>query len=409
MKKSFFYGYVIVFIVFILQTVMFGPQASFGVFIKPLATEFDWSRALIAGAFSMSNLVQGFSTLITGWLNDRLGPRIILTICGVLVGAGLMLMYLVDSAWQLYLFYAVLIGIGMGGVSAPQMSTIARWFVKRRNIATSVLFVGGGFGGFVGPPLITWLIYTHSWREAFLFVGIGAFIIIILAAQFLRRDPSQMGQVPYGKGSETKGWDAPINVSGLSIKQALNTRKFWLFAITGFCVGFCLNAPMVHIVPYAIDRGISPANAALILSSMNVALPVGSVTVGLIADRIGSRRAFLTCVCLLSAITLLSLPVTNPWLLGVFVTVLSLGAGGVVVLISSLIAELFGMKSHGAILGFLLFSCTIGNASGIVIAGYVFDATGSYLWVFLLCGIIVAVAITIAFLLNRIRKMEASV
>jgi MFS transporter, OFA family, oxalate/formate antiporter len=88
MKKNFFYGYVIIFVIFILQVVMFGPRVAFGVFIKPITAEFDWSRALVAGAFSVSTIIQAFSSIVMGWLNDRIGPRFVLTLCGILVGSG---------------------------------------------------------------------------------------------------------------------------------------------------------------------------------------------------------------------------------------------------------------------------------------------------------------------------------
>ena len=164
---------------------------------------------------------------------------------------------------------------------------------------------------------------------------------------------------------------------------------------------------MVHIVPFAIDRGISPVAAAVILSVMNVAMTVVSIVVGLIADRIGSRRSYITCICLLSAIMFFLLPVTSAWLLGIFVIILSTGIGGVAVIQSSMVAELFGMKSHGAILGCTTFAFTFGSAMGPLTAGLVFDSTGSYQWVFLLCGVLVVVAILMAVSLNRKRKTEA--
>jgi MFS family permease len=403
MKKGFFYGYIIVFVLFIIQILMVGPRNSFGVFINPLTTEFGWSRALVTGSFSISTLIAGFSSIFMGLVSDRLGPRIVLTFCGILVGAGLMLMYFVVSAWQLYLFYAVLIGVGTGGLMAPQMSTVCRWFIKRRNIMTAMLMVGGGLGGLIAPPVITWIIYTYNWRDAFLIMGIGVFILMILAAQFLKRDPSKIGQVAYGEQSETPG-RAPPGISGLSLKQALQTKKFWVFAALLFCYGFCISTPAVHIVPYAIDIGISPVNAAIILSLMNGMVPVGSIVVALIADRIGSRRAFMTCVCLLASIMLLLLPVTNRWLLSLFMMILSFGGGGLSVIQSTLLAELFGMKSHGVILGCIVFTFTIGGAAGPLIAASVYDSTGSYRWVFLLCGVLVVVAIILAIYMNRIRK-----
>lgn len=408
MRKAFFYGYVIVLVFFIIQIAMYGPRASFGVYMKPITDEFGWSRALVSGAFSVSSLITGFASILTGWLNDRLGPRTVLTICGLLAGAGLMLMFLVDSAWQLYLFYVVLVGPGMGGLFSPQMSTIARWFTKRRNIMTAILMAGGGIGGIIGPPLTTWLIYNYNWRTAFLFTGAGALIIIILVAQFLKRDPSTIGQTPYGEKRDTAE-KAPVNVSGLSLKQAFQARKFWIFAFIIFCYGFCNLTALVHIVPYAIDQGISPATAAIILSAMNGAMPLGCILWGLIADRFGTRRVFVTSVCLLSAIVFLLLPVSNPWLLGLFVMILAFGGGGISVIQASMVAELFGMKSHGAILGCIVFTFTLGGSIGPLLAGSTFDTTGSYQGVFLICGVLVLSAITMAVFLNRMRKMEAAV
>ena len=180
---------------------MFGSRVSFGVFLKPLTTEFEWTRGLVAGAFSASTIVQALSSIMMGWANDRMGPRFVLTVCGILVGTGLLLVSLVNSVWQLYLCYVLLVGVGMGSLVAPQMSTIARWFVKRRNLMTAAMMAGGGLGGLIGPPLVTWIVYTYSWREAYLYLGAGVFVFMVVSAQFLRRDPSKMGQVPYGHES----------------------------------------------------------------------------------------------------------------------------------------------------------------------------------------------------------------
>lgn len=261
-------------------------------------------------------------------------------------------------------------------------------------------------GGLISPPLITWLIYTYGWREAFLFVGAGVFVLIILAAQFLVRDPSKIGQVPYGEESRQPDKVSDY-ASGLSVKQALHTRKFWILAFVIFCNGFCSVTALVHIVPYAIDRGISPETAAIILSTMNVVIPVGSMVMGLIADRVGSGKVFITGVTFLSAITLLLLPVNMPWLLGFFMAILSFGSGGVAVMQSSLVADLFGMKSHGAVLGCIVFTLTLGGAAGSYIAGSIFDSTGSYQWVFTICGVLVVAAIMMAVYLNRIREYTA--
>jgi MFS transporter, OFA family, oxalate/formate antiporter len=405
-KNKFFYGYVIVFVVFILQIIMFGPQVSFGVFIKPMTAENGWPLALVSGAFSAASLVQACSSMAMGYLNDKIGPRLVMTICGFLIGAGLMMMYFVQETWQLYLFYAALVGVGGGGLLAPQISTIARWFVKRRNITTALLFVGGGLGGFIGPPLITRLIYSTSWRQTFLYIGIVLFVMVILGAQFLRKDPSTMGQFPDGMKGDPNNKESS-ETSGMTTKQAMKTKKLWFFAIVEFCIGFVLWTVFVHIVPYAIDRGITPETAALVLSCMSISQPVGSILISLVADKIDNGRALVVCVCLLGAVAFLLLPIYSSWILGMIVVTLALGLGGASVLQSSLTAKLFGMKAHGGILGLTIFTFAIGSSIGTYLAGVVYDASGNYKWSLLICSALVVAAVILAIFLSRMIRKEA--
>jgi MFS family permease len=407
MKTRFFYGYIIMLICFMLQMVMVGPRNSYGVFIKPLTDEFEWSRALISGAFSLSTIILGLSSVLMGWFNDKVGPRVVTTVCGILVGSGLMLMYFVSSAWQIYLFYSVLLGIGMGGVLSPLASTITKWFITRRNIMLGLLMAGGGLGGIIGPPLITWLIYSYSWRDAFLYVGIVVFVMIILLAQFLKRDPSQTGQIPYQKGNEAIR-KALLDVEELSLVQALHTRRFWLLSIMMFCSGFCVLTISVHIVPLAIDRGNSAESAAIILAALNVALTAGSLIIGLVADKIGSRRMLIICECLISVVILFLLPIKSAWVLGLFAVMISLGGGGIGVLEGTVVAELFGLKSNGVILGVNFFVFTLGASMGAFIAGLVFDTTGNYQLVLLICVLLSIIAIIMALFLNQKRKQEVA-
>ncbi|MBN2062975.1 MAG: MFS transporter [Deltaproteobacteria bacterium] len=400
-QASFYYGYIIVLACFFLQILMFGPRGSFGVFINPLTSEFNWSRALISGAFSLSSVITGMSSILMGGLNDRLGPRKVLTLCGILVGSGLILMSLVNSAWQLYFFYVVFIGVGMGGLYAPQMSTVARWFVKRRNIMTGILMSGGGLGGLIGPPLITWLIYNCGWRDAFLFVGIVVFLLIILAAQFLKRDPSEIGRTPYGE-TDINNTTIQFSIAGFSLKNVLRTRQYWMFAIAIFCFGFSHSTLLVHIVPHSIDHGISATAAAFILSTMSGAMTLGSIAIGLIADRIGSRKAFITCFFLLSAVGLFLLPATSALFFGLVALVMAFGSGGIAVIESSMAASLFGMNAHGAILGSIVFAFTLGGSLGPFLAGLIFDITGNYQLAFLFCTVLIVIAILMVISLLRL-------
>jgi MFS family permease len=404
--KPLFYGYIIVAVVFIIQIIMFGSFSTSGVYFKPLINEFGWSRALLSGAFSFSRIAQGISGILMGGLNDRLGPRVVITICGILVGSGFLLMSVTDSVWQLYLFYVVILGTGMGGVYAPQMSTIAKWFTQRRNLMTGIAFAGGSLGGLIMPPAINGIISALGWRSSYIILGAVALVIMVLGAQFLRRDPRRMGQLPYGehKMPEMQNHEPNPTIEGFSLKEAVSTWQFWVLIIMSFCNIFCLMTIMVHIVPHATDLGIPASDAAVVLAVLSAGLLTGSFVVGLGADKIGARKAFILCFIPMAAVLLLLLPVTEAWMIGLIVFIMAFGNGGAAALMSSIFADLFGMRSHGLILGFSNLLSTLGAALGPFLAGFIFDTSRSYQWAFMLCGALVFVAMAMAPFLKPITK-----
>ncbi|MFC1942702.1 MFS transporter [Chloroflexota bacterium] len=402
-RSRFFYGYIVVAACFILQLVMFGTLSSFGIYFKPILLDFSWSRALISGAFSISTVVRGLAGIAMGHLNDKLGPRAVMTLCGFLLGIGYLLMSQINAAWQLYLFYVLIIGIGMGGLIAPQLSTIARWFVKRRNVMTGIAIAGGGTGGIFMPPLINWLIASYGWRDAYFLMGATVFVIVILTAQFLRRDPTQMGQVPFGE-DEGGEKESGLHAEGLSLKEATYTRQFWMVFIVLFCFGFGAITVVVHLVPHITDLGISAATAANVLATMGATTLVGSIVMGIIANKIGNRRTLILSFILMSSALLWLFLAREIWMFYIFALVIGFVNGGITVLQSTLIAELFGIKSHGLILGICNFGSTTGAASGPFIAGYVFDVTGSYQSAFLACASLAFVGLILSAILRPIKN-----
>ena len=402
-KPRFFYGYVVVMAAFIIQVVMFGPRMSFGVFFKPLLNEFGWTRALISGAFSFSSLMEGLCGILIGGLNDRLGPRVVMTLCGFLVGLGYLLMSQVNSAWQLHLFYVVIIGIGMGGCYVPLMTTVARWFIKRRSVITGLVVAGGSIGAIIVPPIVNWLIFTYGWRNAYLIMGAFVLVIIMAAAQFLRRDQAQMGQVAYGgsKGGEQR---LDLGTEGLSLKEAAYTRQLWMVITMSFCFGFCAFTIAVHIVPHATDLGISAATAANILAVRGAVSLVGGIVLGGVADRIGIRQAYIISFILMAASLFWLLTAREVWMLYICTSILAFGGGGTATLASPVIAELFGIRSHGLILGVMGFGFTVGAAAGPFIAGYIFDTSGSYQLAFLISAAVGIVGLILAAILRPIKN-----
>ena len=152
-KPEFFYGYIVVVAAFLIMVAIFGLYYCFGIFFDPMLLEFGWTRAMTSGAFSLSMVVYGLLNVAVGGLTDRFGPRMVVTICGLLIGLGYLLMSQISAVWQLYLFYGVIIGAGMGGSFIALLSSVARWFVKRRGMMTGIVMAGIGIGTLIGPPV----------------------------------------------------------------------------------------------------------------------------------------------------------------------------------------------------------------------------------------------------------------
>jgi len=348
--------------------------------------------------------MEGLLGIVMGWLNDKLGPRVVMTLCGFLLGIGYLLMSQVNAIWQIYLFYGVLVGIGMSGVFVPLASTIARWFVKRRSMMTGIVMVGMGIGGFIGPPVASQLISACEWRISYVIVGGLVLVVVILVAQLLRRDPSQKGQVPYGENKEGER-GSKVSTEGFSLGEAVYTRQFWQVFAMQFCQAFCGFAILVHIVPHATDLGISAATAANILATISGFSIVGMVLLGSAADRIGNRRVYIVCFILMSASLFGLMPAKEVWMLYLFAGVLGLGFGSIAAVTSPLVAQLFGLASHGLIYGVLGFGFSIGGAVGSLLTGYIFDLTGSYQIAFFICGIFSVIALIFTATLRPTKRL----
>ena len=233
-KIGFSYSWIIVAASACVIFVMYGTMITFGIFFEPVLNEFGWTRAMTAGAFSLVIFVRGSLYAVTGRLTDKYGPRIVVTTCGFLLGAGYLLISQVTSLWHFYLLYT-LVGIGMGSALIPQVSTIARWFARRRGLALGIASSGEGLGMLVMVPVARWLLSIYDWRSAYIIVGAIALVLVSTAAQFLRHNPSQMGLSPYG---ETE-IESPIpKATGLSLRETIHTREFWLLATVYFCFIF---------------------------------------------------------------------------------------------------------------------------------------------------------------------------
>ncbi len=395
------YSNVIAAACFVIQGVGIGTYISYGVLFNPLLSEFGWSRASIAGASSVAFLLSGFLSIFVGRLNDRIGPRKLMTVTGIFFGLGFLLMSRLDAIWQLYLFFGIIFGIGLSSIDVISLTTIARWFVRKRGIVTGIVKVGTGAGQMIIPFLTSILIVSYGWRNSCFIIGVAVLVVLVLIAQVLRRDPGLMGLTP-DWGEEGPAHKSLLSSEGLSLHEALRTRQFWTLFAANLSIVFCLMIVVVHIVPYAQDIKATATRAAGVLSTIGGVSMAGRFISGLTIDRIGSKRVMIFSFILL-IIGLLWLQFAKElWMLYLFAVIYGVAHGGFFTAISPIVAEFFGIKAHGALFGIVVFSGTFGGAIGPVLAGYIFDVTAGYGLAIWICTLISALGFTLISLLKPI-------
>ncbi len=370
---------------FTIQAVGIGSYVAYGVFFNALMSEFQWSRATIAGASSLAFFMMGFVGILIGRLNDRYGPRLLMSVTSLFFGAGLILMSQIESVLQLYIYFGVLFGIGLSSLDVIALTTIARWFALRRGAMTGLVKVGTGAGQFTIPLIAGFLIGVVGWRHTYLIIGLVASFILFCVAQVLKRDPHDYQ--PVSKiDSRSSQQSSKYDHSGLSFETTRKTFQFWNLCIVNFLVIFCLISIIIHIVPHARDIGLSAGQAAGALSTIGGVSMIGRFLSGLAIDRYGSR-AIMCFSLLLLVISLLWLQVAQSlWMLFFFACIYGLAHGGIFTAISPIVAEIFGIKAHGTILGIVVCFGTTGGAAGPIFTGQLFDMTGSYaiaFWAFI--------------------------
>ncbi len=400
-EQLFSYSTVIIVACFSLQAVGLGNLIAYGVFINPLLDEFNWSRAAVSGASSVAIFFGGVFGVLVGHLNDKIGPRLVTIVCAFFFGFGHIIMSQIGALWQLYLVYGLFIGVGMGSVDIIPLSTIAHWFREKRGAITGIVKVGAGFGQLVIPLAASILITRHGWRTSYIVLGIGSFVLFFIIGLLLKRAPQQelrSNQKNIDRSSDT----AQGNDSSFSFREAVRTKTFWIICISNMLGIFSLMTIMVHIVPHATLLIDSPTRAAGVVSTIGFSSMLGRFLMGLVIDRIGTKKSTILCYGLL-ILTLLWLQAAKaPWMLYLFAVFDGIAHGGVFTIISPIVAEFFGIKSHGSLFGIVVFASTTGGAAGPLISGRIFDIAGSYYPAFWMLTIISIIGLVLISMLKPV-------
>jgi MFS family permease len=384
-----------------------GLRSVFGVYIKPMEAEFGWTRGALSGAAAISLLLLGAAGPLVGRLADLWGPRRVIAICLLLLGAGSIGSAFVQALWHVYVTSGILMALGAGGVALTTGSTVvARWFEGRRGLAMGVAAGGMSAGQLVVIPLATALTHWFGWRSSFLWLGVGLLVLIFpVGAWLVRNNPEDRGLRPYGATGPTRtaAQAAAAREAGrVSVSEAAQWPQFWLLMATFFVCGYTSNGMVLtHFMPHALDHNFSPLQASSALGVMGAMNILGTIASGWICDRFGRRGPLATYYLLRGLSLVFLLYVWNLPSLHVWAAIFGLNYISTVPPTTTLTANIFGRYSVGELTGWIFFSHQVGAALGAALAGWIFEWTGSYANAFLSAALMAGLAAGLAMLIRE--------
>ena len=353
--------------------------------LREMAGDFGWPRAVPSLAYAFFFAGAGIGGIVMGWWYDRSGAGPVTLLGLTMIGVGAALVSAIDSRWQLYLVFGVMMGLlGYASIYGPLTINVMRWFRHRPGFAVGVVTAGEGLGGAVWPPVFRYVNETAGWRDTFLWFGVFVLVTALpLSAVLWRRRPGpdaetrdEGGRIIDAHAGAPRTPARTIRLSTFAIQTAI------CLAIVGCCVSMAM--PVAHLVAHASDLGHATARAAEMLAVALLVSTVVRLVVGaLVVDRFGGLVALAVFSGLQTAAMLFYAAADGLLALYAVSVLFGIGYGGVNICYPVLVREHLPRAEAGRRLGVILLFGTLGMALGGWLAGHIFDSTGGYTPAFL--------------------------
>jgi MFS family permease len=370
---------------------------SLGLFMKPLAEEFGWSRSEISACITVFTIASAICFPLIGRLIDKFGAKKILLPSMLFLALLLSSISLfVTEIWHLLIVF-LLIGILAAGTNTVSyVPVISAWFDRNRGLAIGLSISGIGLGFFYVPLLVQFLIDEYSWRSAYF--GLSAVIVLIampLIALVMKETPALLNLTVDGD-SHKQPSDGYFKL-GFETAETIRKPEFWILMVTFIFLSFVLNGLLSHLVPMLTDRGTPAAHAAKVAATVGITVFISRIGVGYLVDRFFAPRVAV-CMFGLSALGLLSFASGASGNIA-FVSAIFIGLslGAELDLMAYLVSRYFGLRSFASIYGILLSGIVVGAGAAPVFFALWFDSSGSYtgiLWISVILNLIAVLLMT---------------
>ena len=389
---SVFYGWLIVAIAFFVMYLgsLFWIQ-SYGAYAVVFNREFGWSMTLLSGAYVLTRVESGLLGPFQGWMVDRYGPRIIISIGLLMHGIGLLCLTLVETLPVYYLVVIIIsVGISLGGFQTLMIS-IVNWFQRHRTKAIALAQLGSSLGG-LSVPMLAYGLEHFGWRTIAVTTGFVAIFLGIPLVQNIRHRPEEKGEVVDGKITEkhfNNRVETNNNIVSLSWQNALKTRAFWFISVGHAIALLSVSTVLVHLIPHLTKKlGMGLTEAGMVFSTVSISQILGLSCGGYLGDRFSKRIICFYCMIFHgSGMLVLAFFDTYPMLL-LFSVLHGIAWGIRGPQMVAIRADYFGTISFGKILGISSMVVMFGTMVGPIICGLVVDHYGTYQNAFISIGLI---------------------
>lgn len=386
-----YYGWNIAVVAFLSTGVSVGMTGyAFGAFIEPLETEFGWSRTEINIAIALG-FVSGLVAPIVGRLMDKYGARPVMVGSLLLMSAGFLLRGVTGELWQFYLFSAI-VSVGMPGATIlPAGRLVGIWFPRSRGRMMGMVTAGNNFGGLTMIPLATAIIALAGWRWGFASLGIISLLLAVIVLLVVRENPPPSDQEDGRRTAASGG-----QLSGIMSREALHSPSFYLITVGITFGAFTYSVILTQLIPHLENEGFNRGAAAGALTLLAAFGLAGKLIFGFASERITARRSFIVSLTVQAAGLLLFIFAHGSGLVWVAVVVFGLGFGGMGALNALIVAEAFGLRAFGSIMGMVTMAGIFPHLAGPIVAGVLFDQFDSYTLAFaIIVGLYLAGAIAL--------------
>ena len=387
--KKIYYGWYIVaaslFIIILDGLLLY----SFGVFLLYINDDFGLSRAEGSSLLAFRSLILAPGFIIAGRLIDKYDPRIVIFCGGSIAALGMILSGFAANMWQLILFYSVFVGIGDTVLYITCVAVISRWFTKKRALAIGIITTGVPLSGLITNPLTASLINNFGYRYALFSLG-GIMLVTLLAAFVLRGYPKDLGLKPYGEenNEDDVALTKVVNTNNYKKEwtalEAISTPNYWIMYVMYTLAFITFLIIVTQFYNFVLDLNISAIAAAGPAAAIGLGSIIGrTILTSLLAEVLEYRKVLFVCLVAQGSSIILLLTFDQIWAFYLFGVLFGFFYSAIVPIFPTLLAKFYGLKAMGAIYGIFGTSYSLAAIGAPILAGYVFDITGSYFYPFL--------------------------